>query len=197
MLAITPLFIRLFVIWNYGRFINTIPDTPHRPIGIVFGAQVLGNGRLSDALQDRMDVAIQLYHEGKVDALLLSGDNRFVEYDEPSSMMAYAIANGVPEAALHPDFGGRRTYDTCYRAKHIFEVETAVLITQEFHLYRALLLCRQMGVDSVGVSASLQPYIRDRYFAVRELLATNLAIVDLIRNNPAPVMGDPLPIHAN
>jgi SanA protein len=160
----------------------------------VFGAQVYENGRLSDVLRDRMDVAIELYHAGKVQKLLLSGDNRFEYYDEPGQMMDYAIAQGVLAEDIQPDYAGRRSYDTCYRAKHIFEVETAVLITQEFHLYRALMLCRRMGVKSEGVSASLRPYILDRHFALREIPATSLAIWDLLDADPSPVMGERIPM---
>lgn len=191
--VVSPFLIRLFVVWNYGRFILPIDEVDPTSVAIVFGAQVYGDGRLSAVLRDRMDVAIELYHAGQVEKLLVTGDNQFVEYDEPSDMMAYAIARGVPVADVQPDYGGRRTYDSCYRAKHIFGVETAVLVTQSFHLPRALMSCRQLGIESVGVSASLRPYALDRYFALREIAATNLAIWDLLQANPAPVMGETIP----
>ena len=189
-----PFLVRLFVVLNYRSYIIPAADVTDASVAIVFGAQVYPNGRLSDVLRDRMDVAIDLYQADKVQKLLLSGDNQFEDYDEPGSMMAYAIRRGVSPDDIQPDYGGRRTYDSCYRAKYIFGVETAVLITQEFHLSRALLNCRQLGIEAMGVSASVRPYILDRYFALREIPATSLAIWDIIQQNPAPVMGKPIPI---
>lgn len=88
--------------------------------------------------RDRVDTAIDLYKAGKVQKLLVSGDNRFANYNEPGAMMAYAIAHGVTPADIQPDYGGHRTYDTCYRAQAIFQVQEAILVTQAFHLPRAL-----------------------------------------------------------
>src|SRR5690606_40038352 len=102
--------------------------------------------------------AVDLYHTGKVDILLLSGGQNGLEYDEPGAMMAHALERGVPAQAIQPDYGGRRTYDSCYRAAHIFQVEQAVLVTQEFHLPRALLLCDNLGIEVVGVKADRRDY---------------------------------------
>ena len=96
--------------------------------------------------------------------------------------------------SIQPDYGGRRTYDSCYRAKHIFGLEEAILVTQEFHLPRALLLCRGMGINAAGVPADKQGYINMPWFRLREVGATLQAPVDLLRNNPAPVMGQPIVI---
>ncbi|MEZ4555940.1 MAG: ElyC/SanA/YdcF family protein [Caldilineaceae bacterium] len=108
--------------------------------------------------RDRVDTAIALYQAGKVDKLLMSGDNSTPEYDEPGAMMAYAIAQGVPAADIQPDYAGRRTYDTCYRAQAIFHVEDAVLVTQAFHLPRALFTCHNLGLDAQGVIADRRIY---------------------------------------
>jgi SanA protein len=193
-IAAFPFVWRVAVKAYYGRHIYQVDEAPAERVAIVFGAEVRGGGRLSDVLRDRMDTAIRLYETGRVQKLLVSGDNQFVDYDEPSAMMAYAIAQGVAPEDVQPDYAGRRTYDTCYRAGHIFQVESAILVTQEFHLPRAIFTCRQLGIESVGVSADAQPYLGARWYEVRETGATLAALWDVIRQQPAPVMGDPIPI---
>ncbi len=96
-------------------------------------------------LQDRVQTAANLYFAGKVEKLLMSGDNRFVDYNEPAVMRKVALSLGVPEEAIVLDYAGRRTYDTCYRAKAIFGVTEAILVTQAFHLPRAIYLCNRLG----------------------------------------------------
>lgn len=195
-LCSSPVWWQLGVEAYYSRFIYTPADLPPARVAVVFGARVFPDGRLSAMLQDRVETAVQLYHAGKVDKLLMSGDNRFVDYDEPGRMMAYAIERGVPAADIQPDYAGRRTYDTCYRAKAIFQVETAVLVTQDFHLPRALFTCRNLGLPVVGVAADLRPYHQGSitWSTTRELPATLLALVDVIRRQPAEVLGDPIPL---
>ena len=104
--------------WRYDRSVVTdIAAAPEMPVAIVFGAGIRADGRLSPMLADRMDTAVALYNAGKVRKLLVSGDNRFVDYDEPGRMYDYAVAHGVPPADVVRDYAGRRTYDTCYRAQ--------------------------------------------------------------------------------
>ncbi len=181
---------------QYQPAIMTIETVPNERVAIVFGAGIYNNGRLSGMLRDRMDTAIDLYQAGKVEKLLLSGDNRVVEYDEPSAMMEYAIAQGVPAADIQPDYAGRRTYDTCYRANAVFQVQAAILVTQQFHLPRALFLCDQLGVQAVGVAADRGAYNpRSVAFSeTREVLAQIAALWDVIRRAPPPVLGEPIPI---
>lgn len=194
LLAIFPFAWRTGVERYYGRHIYTVAEVPTHSVAIVFGAAVRPDGRLSTVLRDRVDTAIRLYSAGTVEKLLLSGDNRTTDYNEPAAMMAYAIAQGVPAADIQPDYGGRRTYDTCYRARHVFQVESAVLVTQDFHLPRALFTCRQLGIESVGVAADLRSYRGKEWYDVREMAATLVALWDTIRQRPAPVLGDPIPI---
>jgi SanA protein len=119
-----------------------------------------------------------------------------VDYNEPQAMKDYALGLGVPEEDIVLDYAGRRTYDTCYRAKTIFQLDSAVLVTQDFHLPRALFTCRNLGVEAVGVSADLRPYhpISMSWSTSREFLATLRAMVDVIRQQPAAVLGEPIPI---
>jgi SanA protein len=174
---------------------NTAPRIAPR-IAIVFGARVYSRERLSAMLRDRVDTAIDLYHAGKVDMLLLSGGQNGLEYDEPGAMMAHALERGVPAEAIQPDYGGRRTYDSCYRAAHIFQVEQAVLVTQEFHLPRALLLCDNLGVEVVGVKADRRDYAPRSiaWSETREIPALLAALMDLVRRPLPPILGEPIPL---
>ena len=169
-------------------------DVPPQPVAIVFGAGYWPSGALSHALADRMDTAIALYRAGRVRKLLLSGDNRFVDYNEPAVMAAYALDQGVPRQDLVLDYAGRRTYDSCYRAGAIFGVERAVLVTQRFHLPRALLTCEGLGLEVVGVVADRRRYIRARWYELRETLALARAWLDVYLLRPLPVLGDPIPV---
>jgi SanA protein len=173
------------------------PDQSFAPrVAIVFGARVYSRERLSAMLRDRVDTAVDLYHAGKVDKLLLSGGQNGLEYDEPTAMMAHALERGVPAEAIQPDYGGRRTYDSCYRAAHIFQVEEAVLVTQEFHLPRALLLCDNLGIDVAGVIADRRIYAPRSiaWSEMREIPALLAALTDLVRRPLPPILGEPIPI---
>ncbi len=180
----------------YSRFIYPAGEVPPARVAVVFGARVYPDGRLSTMLQDRVETAVQLYQAGKVQKLLMSGDNRFEDYNEPGQMMAYAVRRGVPAEDIQLDYAGRRTYDTCYRAGAIFQLKSAILVTQAFHLPRALFTCRNLGLEAVGVNADLQPYHPRslRWSKLREIPATYVALVDVLRRQPAPVLGEPIPI---
>ena len=193
-LIASPWLWRGAVKWYYERHMYTTAVTPAKPVAIVYGAEVTGNGRLSTVLRDRMDTAIDLYRSGKVSKLLVSGDNSSIYYDEPGAMRNYAIAQGVSPADVQADHAGLRTYDTCYRAKHIFGVEEAVLVTQAFHLPRAIFTCRQLGVDAVGAIADKRSYRGADWYEFRETAATAVALWDVIKREPAPILGDPIPI---
>ncbi len=187
---------RGWVAWRYSAKIYSLEDAPTARVAIVFGARVYGNGRLSAMLRDRVETAVQLYHAGKVQKLLMSGDNRFVNYNEPGAMMDYAIAQGVDPADIQPDYAGRRTYDTCYRAQAIFQIESATLVTQAFHLPRAVFTCKSLGVDATGVVADRRTYAERsiRWSETREIPALLVALVDVVRRAPPPVLGEPIPL---
>ena len=172
---------------------QTVPDAP---VAIVFGAGLQRDGTPSAVLRDRVEMAAQLYFAGKVKKLLMSGDNRFVEYNEPGSMRDYALLLGVPERDIILDYAGRRTYDTCYRAYHIFRVSEAILVTQRFHLTRALFTCNNLGVRANGVPADNRYYLkRSRAFwQLREILATPVAAWEVWLFRPLPILGRPEPI---
>ena len=165
------------------------PRRRERPVAIVFGAGIRADGGLSPMLQDRMDTAIALYKAGKVRKLLVSGDNRFANYNEPGRMYDYAVRRGVPARDVARDYAGRRTYDTCYRAAAVFGVTEAVLVTQRFHLPRAIFTCRNLGVDSIGFSADRRAYLSNPYYRLRDAFATVRAWWDVKIARPEPVLG--------
>jgi len=174
----------------------SVADAPARRVAIVFGAGLRWDGTPSAVLRDRVRTASELYFAGKADVLLMSGDNRFEDYNEPAAMKAFALSLGVPEEAIVLDFAGRRTYDTCYRARAIFGVTDAILVTQKFHLPRALYTCNALGVSAVGVVAQQSRYWRGALglWTVREFLATTVAFWDVYVARPVPVLGNPEPI---
>jgi SanA protein len=196
-LGLLILIISRLVTGLYARpKIYTATEVPARHVAIVFGAGLWRNGTATPVLIDRVTSAANLYFTGKVEKLLMSGDNRFVDYNEPAVMRTLALSLGVPEDAIVLDYAGRRTYDTCYRAKAIFGVTGAILVTQAFHLPRAIYLCNRLGVDSLGVEADLRLYCKNSmlYWNMRELLATVAALWDVNIGHPVPVLGDPEPI---
>ena len=188
--------IRLILLLSTSSQTFTVEDAPFKRVAIVFGAEVKRDGTPSTVLRDRVETAVALYKSGKVEKLLMSGDNRFVDYNEPESMRQYALTLGVPDADIVLDYAGRRTYDTCYRAKEIFGVDSAILVTQRFHLPRALFLCKAFGIDSVGVESENYYYLKRLrlYWNVRELLATAQSVLDVYLFNPLPVLGQREPI---
>jgi len=196
-LGLLTLFVSRFVTGLYSRpKTYTVADVPSRRVAIVFGAGLWRNGTATPVLIDRVTTAANLYFAGKVEKLLLSGDNRFVEYNEPGVMSTLALSLGVPEDAIVLDYAGRRTYDTCYRAKAIFGVTEAILVTQAFHLPRAIYECNLLGVNSVGVEADLRVYRKSSllYWNIREIFATVAALWDVNIGHPLPVLGVQEPI---
>jgi vancomycin permeability regulator SanA len=176
--------------------ITTVESTPSRPVAIVFGAGLNRSGNASTVLRDRIRTAAELYFAGKADVLLMSGDNSDVYYDEPSAMKDYALGLGIPEEAIVLDFAGQRTYDTCYRARAIFGVEQAILVTQAYHLPRALFTCNLLGVNAIGTPAQESRYWNGalEFWTIREYPATTAAFWDVFFAQPQPILGTPEPI---
>lgn len=198
LVVVVPLVVRGVTALHYQGDRYTWQTVPPRRVAIVFGARVYSPDRLSAMLADRVATGVDLYKAGKVKVLLMTGDNSTVDYNEPEAMRRHAISLGVPDSAIVLDYAGRRTYDSCYRARSIFQLDEAILVSQDFHLDRALLLCDALGIKSVGVSADYQRpqgYSRGSitYSSLREIPATSVALLDLALR-PLPILGDPLPI---
>ena len=176
--------------------VYSVSSVPAEEVAIVFGAGLNRDGTPTPVLRDRVTTAANLYFAGKVQKLLMSGDNRFVDYNEPGAMRSFAIQLGVPAGDIVQDFAGRSTYDTCYRARQIFGVNQAIVVTQSYHLPRAIYLCNELGINAVGVPADLRTYQRGPYFywVLREFPATLAAVWDVSIAHPVPVLGTPEPI---
>ena len=146
-------------------------------------------------LADRLDTAIDLYRAGKVRKVLLSGDHGSVSYDEVNAMGRYVISRGVPATDVFMDHAGFSTYDTMYRARAVFKVTDALVVTQRFHLGRAVYTADRLGVDAIGVPADRRSYLRTRWNTVREWAARTKAVVqvELLHSKPR-FLGEALPI---
>lgn len=170
------------------------PDTvPAERVAVVFGAGVRGD-RPTRILAERIQAAVALYQLGRVDKLLMTGDNSRADYDEVTVMSRYAQALGVPAADITLDYAGFSTYDSCYRLAPIFGVTRAVLVTQAYHLPRAVYTCRALGVQAVGLGTPdwgrYSPVLLARY-TVREALATAKALLDVHLTRPLPTFLGP------
>ena len=186
-------------LYSQSRIFKEINSIPSYRAAIVFGAGLQRDGTPSPVLRDRVAAAVQLYQAGKVEKILMSGDNRFIDYNEPGAMYTYAIELGMPAENIVLDYAGRRTYDTCFRAKAIFNLKEAILITQTYHLDRALFTCNMLGLPSVGYPSDLRTYHPSSYFYwnLREIPATFMAVVDVWFRHPTPVLGNQEPIFPN
>lgn len=185
----------LTALYAYPRQFR-VENAPSKPVAIVFGAGLWRDGSPTPVLRDRVATAADLYFAGKVEKLLMSGDNRTIFYNEPGAMKQYALSLGVAEEDIVLDYAGWRTYDTCYRAKHIFGISSAIVVTQNFHLARAIYVCNALGVSAAGVPSDLREY-RQRslfYWNAREIPATLVALWEVHFSRPLPVLGNPEPI---
>ena len=178
-----------------GRIFD-VNNAPLKPAAIVFGAGLRRDGTPTSVLRDRVSTAVKLYNEGKISKILMSGDNRFDYYNEPGAMKEFALDFGIPEEAIVLDYAGRRTYDTCYRAREIFGLKDVILVTQKFDLPRAIFTCNSLGVNAVGVSANSYYYRRrsQLFWNIREIPASAAAFWHIYISKPIPVLGEQEPI---
>ncbi|MDD3661507.1 MAG: ElyC/SanA/YdcF family protein [Candidatus Dojkabacteria bacterium] len=176
------------------RIYRTIEDVPQANVGIVFGAGVRRDGIPTGVLMDRLDTAYDLYKEGKIEKLLLSGATDNGKYNEPQAMSNYLSSLGVPVEDMVQDTSGSRTYDTCYRAHHTYGISEAVLITQGYHLPRGIFLCSALGIRSTGLSATRDSYEGEWYYKLREIAALYTSVLDIYVFKPQPETGEPVKI---
>ncbi|MFE6053753.1 vancomycin high temperature exclusion protein [Kitasatospora sp. NPDC056446] len=165
-------------VWlSAGDRVGTVESAPSAPVAVVFGAG-LDEGRPSPYLEHRLVAAVDLYRTGKVRAILVTGDNGRVEYDEPDAMFTYLTGHGVPADRVVRDYAGFDTWDSCTRAHRIFGVDRAVLVSQDFHVRRALALCEAAGISSYAVGV---PELHDTtwlYGGLREVAGAGKAAVN-------------------
>jgi SanA protein len=165
-----------------GDIYTEIRDIPKAEVGLVLGASVKPNKEMSDVFKDRVDVAIDMYEEGKIEKVLVSGDSKEVYYDEVGAAEKYLLSAGIPGDDIILDKEGYDTYDSLFRARYVFGVEELVIITQEFHLPRAIYIAKALGMKPYGARADLHHYVMEERMVYREKFANLKAILDVATN---------------
>jgi vancomycin permeability regulator SanA len=168
-------------------------NIPYHRVAIVFGAGILPNGQPTPYLKNRVQTAVDLYKAGRVKLLLMTGDNSTKNHNEPTVMKNYAVSLGVPAKAVKLDYAGFNTYDSCYRAHYIFGLDDATLVTQGYHLPRALVTCKGLGIKSTGVIALHPSRDFTINYLIREVLSTDKMAFQLTFKPHPTALGKPEP----
>lgn len=193
----SPFLINAFVL-NESKKIVTIDKLKKAQAVMILGAQVYSNGRVSDILYDRMITAFKVYESGKAEKILISGDHGQIGYDEVNTMKKYFLDWGVSPEDIYMDHAGFSTYESMYRAKEIFQINTMIISTQEFHLPRSLFLANAQGITSQGIIADRQRYLGQIKNETREFLARVKDFFMALLMKPKPkYLGDSIPINGD
>jgi vancomycin permeability regulator SanA len=179
---------------RYSLDKTPIRAVPFHKVTLVFGAGILLNRKPTPYLQERLETAVKLYRAHRTDILLMSGDNSGVSHNEPLVMRDYAIHLGVPAKDVVVDDAGFDTYDSCYRAHALFGLRSAILVSQGYHLPRAMVTCRDIGITNSGVIALHPQRDYTLNYLLREVLSTDKMFVQLIFKPHPRVLGPPLPL---
>jgi SanA protein len=184
----------VYVLSTGGEYTDEVAEVPGAEVAIVPGALVEPDGDMSAMLADRVEQASRLWHAGKVEKILVSGDHGSWIYDEPDTMRKALVADGVDPEDVFEDHAGFETWATMVRARSIFGVRDAVVVTQGFHMPRALFLADEAGIDATGLTADLHHWgYQGRKSSAREVLSRVKAIVDVTLDTPA-MAGPKIPI---
>lgn len=186
-----------FYVCHYAKpYILTVDEIKDEDFDciLVLGAGVWKNNQPSPMLEDRLKQGISLYHLGVSEKMLMSGDHGTKEYDEVNVMKRYAIENDVPSSDIFMDHAGFSTYESMYRAKEIFEAKKIIIVTQEYHLYRAIYNARKLGLDAYGISSDLRVYGGQEYRDFREILARNKDFIYTIIKPEPTYLGEKIPV---
>ena len=163
---------------------------------LILGAGIWGD-KPSPMLQDRLDEGIKLYKEGIASKIIMSGDHGREEYDEVNIMKEYAIEQGVPSEDIFMDHAGFSTYESIYRAKEIFDADNIVIVTQEYHLYRALYIADKLNINAYGVNSDPRKYSGQTFRELREILARNKDFAKCIFKPKPTYLGETIPVSGN
>ncbi|WP_251177880.1 SanA/YdcF family protein [Adlercreutzia agrestimuris] len=159
---------------------------------VVLGASVFADGTPSRILQDRLDDGIDLYFAGAAPKIIMSGDNSTVAYNEVKAMKDYAISRGVPSEDIFCDHAGFSTYESMYRAKHVFGAQRIIVATQTYHLYRALYAAHGLGLEAIGVPSDYRDYQNQPIYDLREIPARTKDFFKVLLEVPSTFVGDPI-----
>ena len=179
---------------RYDAMTTNLKTAPYHRVALVFGAGVLPDGTPTPYLKHRVETAVSLYKAHRIAILLMTGDNSTAYHNEPDVMKRYAIKLGVPAAAIVVDDAGFNTYDSCYRAKAIFGLHDATIVTQGYHVPRAMTTCRFIGIQNIGVAALHPGRDYTVSYVLREVLSTDKMIVQSLTHPNPTVLGKPQPI---
>lgn len=164
---------------------------------LVLGASVKPNKEMSDVFRDRVDTAIKLYNEKKVSKIIISGDHGKKYYDEVSAAKKYILEKNIPPEDVFLDHAGFDTYDSVYRAKYIFKAQSIVIVTQDFHLPRAIFIARRLGHNVQGLSADLHSYSGINFMRNREIFANVKAYFDILLNEKSEFLGPQIDLNGS
>ncbi len=192
----TPLAMNAFVMLSVQQRILNTDKTASLAADciLILGAGVKADGTPSDMLEDRLLQGIALYELGSAEKLLVSGDHGQVDYDEVNTMKLFAISHGVPSSDIFMDHAGFSTYESLYRAKEIFQAEKIIIVTQRYHLYRALYVARALGLDAYGVASDYRSYAGQSYYSAREMAARVKDFFQVILKPQPTIMGEAIPL---
>lgn len=184
-----------------SRCYESLELVPSRDVAVVLGTSPrLSSGSSNPFFESRMDAAAELYKRGKVRHILVSGDNRRKDYDEPTAMRDALVKRGIPEQAVSMDFAGLRTLDTVERARAVFGLSEALIVTDDFHLARSLFLAKAKGLDAVGVCGVRVRWSWSKKTRCREVVSRTLAWLDVYVLGTKPRHYGPrehLPVYAS
>lgn len=169
-------------------------DLPSAQVVMILGARVYNNGRLSDILKDRTLTALEVYKNGKVKKILVSGDHGREDYDEVNVVKEYLLENGVKPEDIFLDHAGFDTYDSLYRAKYIFKVDSLIVSTQKFHLPRAIYIGKKLNVETYGIIADKHIYRSALTNNIREIFSRTKAFFNINLNSKSKFLGPEIPI---
>ena len=189
--------IDLYVVFSTkDRIVSEYSDLNDIDCILVLGAGVY-DGKPSPMLKDRLDTAVMLFNEGVSEKIIMSGDHMNENHDEVNVMKTYAVEEGIDSSDVFMDHAGISTYDSIYRAKNIFKAKRIVIVTQEYHLYRALYIAESLGLKSYGVSADTVRYSGQFIRDIREILARDKDFVKTIFKPESKYLGEIIPVSAD
>jgi SanA protein len=190
--------LNIYIIQTTRSFIfKNLEDVPSKQVALLLGAKVYPNGRMSDVMSDRALTALELYKNKKIQKILISGDHGRQSYDEVNTIKDYLLKNSVPAQDIFLDHAGFDTYDSLYRAKAVFQVSSVIIVTQDFHLPRAVYIGKSLQLDAVGLSADKHSYVSETYNQLRESLARLKAFFDVMFQAKPKFLGPTISIQGD
>jgi SanA protein len=202
-LGVTGIVLTILFAWGVNSYIlsctnsaikKSVSNTESAYTGIVLGSLVFGDHRISQTVAFRCDKAIELYKKGKIKRILVSGDHGQKDYDEVNAMKNYLVKMGIPEKDIFMDHAGFNTYDTMIRAKKVFEVDDAIIVSQDFHLARSVYIAQHAGLNAQAIAAKDSKYLNLSWITRREQLARVKSFLEVVINRDPKYLGEAIPI---